>query len=202
MIDAAAACPERSCTKEFLTSWPDRGWWCKFFYRHPDLLHMEIKLLKWAFHYIVSETNLETEDDVECGSLFLVLASHWFHNRYRWLSLNGFLHRIQGSGFGVESPTWLDMSDQKTSWTVTQSSCRCDQWKMSSWGFLMLIKVSPWVDCAEDWALLRSWERISWCSIPHAISWALISASSLGKDRVLLSFQEHFKGLFSAIKVF
>lgn len=175
---------------------------CKSFCVYPVLPCLEIQRLNWAFCYIISENNLETEDDVECGRLLLVLASHLFHNCYRWLSLNGLLRKIQGFGFGTESPMWLEMSDQKTSWTVTQSSCRCDQWKMSFWGFLMLIWATSLADCAEDEALLCSRGRISWWSIPHAISWALISVSSLGKDRVLLSFQEHFRALFSAIKVF
>lgn len=89
---------------------PDRRWWRsrhKSFYRHPDLPCMEFKLLKWAFHYIISEINLESEDDVKCGSLLLALASHWFHNCHPWLSLNGFLHKIQGLVLVVKAPRGL-----------------------------------------------------------------------------------------------
>lgn len=37
------------------------------------------------------------------------------------------------------------MSEQKSSWADTQSSCRCGQWKMF-WGFLMLVQVTLWVE--------------------------------------------------------
>lgn len=56
---------------------------CKSFCIYPVLPCLEIQLLNWAFSYIISENNLETEDEVECGCLLLVLASRLFHNCYR-----------------------------------------------------------------------------------------------------------------------